>query len=232
MRKLALILITIFVFTSLIMFYFQFTLQGPKALVAKFNFGGRGKNLGEFERPFGLDVEKEHLFVADSGNNRIQVLKIHDNGNLSAQSFFGKKGEGLGEFSTPGGLAAWKQHLFVADFRNNRIQVLKIRDDGSLLAQSFFVFKENDVKLNLVHDFFGPIDITAKENYLYVTDTRNLSIRVLKIDTNQNLSSHLVHAFNYEGRNLVVLAVLAISGNHLYATDPENHRIQVWEIKY
>jgi DNA-binding beta-propeller fold protein YncE len=42
-----------------------------------FSFGESGSGPGQFNRPVGLSLGRAgRLFVADSGNNRIQVLKV------------------------------------------------------------------------------------------------------------------------------------------------------------
>ncbi|MFZ2054019.1 MAG: 6-bladed beta-propeller [Candidatus Aminicenantales bacterium] len=37
-------------------------------------FGRKGQGPGEFHRPSGLDIQGEHVYVADAGNRRIQIL--------------------------------------------------------------------------------------------------------------------------------------------------------------
>jgi DNA-binding beta-propeller fold protein YncE len=103
----------------------------PKKLVVKFIFGRQGKGLGEFMYPFSLAIKDNYLFVADSGNSRIQVLKINPDGNLSPKLAFGRQGKGLGEFGGQAGyltaLAIKDNYLYVADTGNQRIQVLEIK---------------------------------------------------------------------------------------------------------
>lgn len=93
-----------------------------KKLVFKFE-------IKDFKQPIGLAVKNNYHYVADSGNNRIQVLKIDSEGNLIAQSTFGKKGKELGEFEFERflDLAVKDNYLYVADSGNNRIQVLEIK---------------------------------------------------------------------------------------------------------
>jgi 6-phosphogluconolactonase (cycloisomerase 2 family) len=174
--------LSLLVFIGLMLVYFEMIAQTPKTIVEKFSFGKRGKNLGEFERPFGLDIRGEYLFTADSGNNRIQVLKINQ--------------------------------------------------DGTFLAKSVFTFMKGDKKLEPFLEFFGPIDIAIKGNYLYVADTRNLFINLLKIDAHKNLSSYFIYTPTNKRDELFIIGSLDIKGNYLFATDPENDRIQVLEIKY
>jgi len=96
-------------------------------LMFKYAFGKQGVALGEFNRPVGLAVKENHLYIADSGNNRIQILKINPDGSLIAESAFGKEGKGLGEFMYPLGLVIKDNLLYVADTGNSRIQVLEIK---------------------------------------------------------------------------------------------------------
>ena len=95
-----------------------------KSLVPKIEFT-------ELKQPLGLAIKDNYLFVADSANSRIQVLKIGSNGNLSPQLSFGKAGKGLGEF---GGelnyftfLIIKNYYLYISDTANNRIQTLELK---------------------------------------------------------------------------------------------------------
>ncbi|MBU4479027.1 MAG: hypothetical protein KKH34_08100 [Candidatus Omnitrophica bacterium] len=99
----------------------------PKELIAKSVFGKKGTELGEFENLFSLAIKGNYLFVADSGNSRIQVLEIKSDGNLTPKFSFGKRGKGKGEFIYPFGLVTKDNYLYVADTGNNRIQGLEIK---------------------------------------------------------------------------------------------------------
>ncbi len=99
----------------------------PKKLVPKFTFGKQGKELGEFENLFNLAIKDNHLFVADSGNSRIQVLTVNFDGNLSAKFTFGKEGKNPGEFGYITSLVIKDSYLYVVDANNNRIQILEIK---------------------------------------------------------------------------------------------------------
>ena len=81
----------------------------------------------EFNSPSGVALDsKDNLYVADTGNNRIQ--KIQPDGNITV---IGNFGHGLGEFHQPSGIALdSKDNLYVADTENSRIQ--KIQPDGNI----------------------------------------------------------------------------------------------------
>ncbi|MBU4479026.1 MAG: hypothetical protein KKH34_08095 [Candidatus Omnitrophica bacterium] len=99
----------------------------PKKLTAKFTFGKKGKEFEEFNRPVDVAVKDNFLFVADSGNSRIQVLKINPDGSLSPVLSFGKEGKGLGEFKYLSSFAVKNNYFYITDAGNNRVQVLEIK---------------------------------------------------------------------------------------------------------
>jgi DNA-binding beta-propeller fold protein YncE len=106
-----------------------FVLQPQISIEEKYVFekswGILDKSNLEFSSPSGVAVDsKDNLYVADTGNNRIQ--KIEPDGNVTV---IGRSGNGLGEFNIPSGVAVdSKDNLYVADTENNRIQ--KIEPDG------------------------------------------------------------------------------------------------------
>jgi DNA-binding beta-propeller fold protein YncE len=85
------------------------------------SFGTGGMGNGQFNRAEGLGVDsRDHLFVADSCNHRVQVFDR--GGNYLAQ--FGKAGAGKGEMSYPYDVRVDATGLrFVCEFGNSRIQI-------------------------------------------------------------------------------------------------------------
>jgi sugar lactone lactonase YvrE len=81
--------------------------------------GRTGQGAGEFLMPMGLTIDAYgQLYVADAGNNRVQV--IDTNGHFVAE--FGSYGWRDGEFDFPNDVALSLDTLYVADTGNNRIQ--------------------------------------------------------------------------------------------------------------
>ena len=76
--------------------------------------------IGEFYQPIGVATDAVgHVFVADSGNDRIQEF-TWDGDYVGG---WGSTGNGDGEFNNPLGLATDADgNLYVADQANNRIQ--------------------------------------------------------------------------------------------------------------
>ncbi len=99
-------------------------------------FGGSGSGDGEFNSPFGLalDVSNDMLYVADTKNERIQIIDV--DGNCSGNDElandvcfvdkFGELGDDDGEFDMLSALVLnpVDDLLYVADTDNNRIQIL------------------------------------------------------------------------------------------------------------
>ena len=102
-------------------------------------FGSSGAGEGEFRSPRGLafDSTDDLLYVADSGNDRIQVFEMDSNNCSRADKIidgvcfieeFGSKGTGNGKFNRPIGITldSRGEKLYVADSGNDRIQVFDL----------------------------------------------------------------------------------------------------------
>ncbi len=127
--------------------------------------GRAGQGVAEFQRPLGLAIDEENrIYVADAGNNRVQV--IDNTGGFITE--FGGRGWQRGEFDHPTDIALSFQrsyrHLYVADTGNNRVQYCNFID------QIFYVLTEtvDDTPLD------QPEGIGIGRNgEVYVVDTRN-----------------------------------------------------------
>lgn len=90
--------------------------------------GRTGQGAGEFRTPLGLTIdEADRIYIADAGNNRVQV--IDDAGNFMTE--FGSRGWQTGEFDHPTDIALSFQRsyrLYVADTGNNRVQYCNFVD--------------------------------------------------------------------------------------------------------
>lgn len=86
-------------------------------------FGSVGGADGQFNEPAFLAVDKAgHIMVSDTGNHRIQVLKL--NGRFVAK--FGTHESELGEFDGPSSMAVLSDgRIVVSDANNHRIQIFE-----------------------------------------------------------------------------------------------------------
>jgi DNA-binding beta-propeller fold protein YncE len=130
--------------------------------------GGFGREPGMFSSPAGVLIDDQNqVYVADYGNNRIQVFS-QDGRFLRS---FGRTGSGESELYHPYELALSSDGLLaVSDYGNNRIQVFD--RDGNF---RFFFGKPGKG----AGEFNGPTGIAFDaENNLYVADAFNHRIQV------------------------------------------------------
>ncbi len=103
-------------------------------------WGKRGSALGDFsfgssQNPTqppggGIAVSGDHVYVADSGNDRIERFNLEGGEALE----WGTYGNGPGQFSYPRGVAANESEVIVSDDDNHRIE--KFSPEGAFQAQA------------------------------------------------------------------------------------------------
>ena len=97
-----------------------FAEQGELAVRFKFSIGEKGDKPGQFNHPSSVSGDAYgNIYVADTGNNRIQ--KFDDNGQLL--SFIGGFGWGKEQFQVPHDIFVYNSlDIYIADFENSRIE--------------------------------------------------------------------------------------------------------------
>ena len=191
---------------------------GPEGQVI---IGRLGGGRGQFSSPAGVAVDHQgNVYVADSGNNRIQ--KFDQDGNFLGA--FGTAGGGQGQFNEPWGVAVdGEGNIYVADTWNHRIQ--KFDSNFRFLKAWGGAFLEVGKRQPGPLELFGPrsIAIDADGN-LWVTDTGDK--RILKFDPDGNPLAQYGGAGSGPGQfNEPVGIAIAPSGEILVA-DTWNLRIQ------
>jgi tripartite motif-containing protein 71 len=103
-------------------------------------WGARGSALGDFNfgssqipsQPpgGGIAVSGEHVYVADSGNDRVERFNLEGGEALA----WGTYGSGPGQFSYPRGVAANEQEVIVTDDDNHRVE--KFSPEGTFEAET------------------------------------------------------------------------------------------------
>lgn len=90
-----------------------------------------GFGIGQFPRPSGIAVDAgNNLYVADTGNNRVQVF--NPDGSFAGQ--IGGTGAAVGQVAGPRGVAVDNQsNVYVADTGNN--SVMKFAKNGTYLGE-------------------------------------------------------------------------------------------------
>ncbi len=138
------------------------------------SFGEGGTGLGQFNQPYGIDVDETgNIYVVDFGNNRVQKFDSDYNALWTTAGF----GYGEGRFWAPIRVVASADgRVFVSDAYNNQVQVLDA-ETGSYITK-IGVFGEEGGDLSLP---FG-VTIDKKGENLLVTEVANNRISVFSLE--------------------------------------------------
>ena len=136
------------------------------------SFGSIGSEDGQFNEPFGVDVDEEgRIIVCDTYNHRIQVF---DNDGSFLHSF-GSKGSSEGQFNEPYcGVVDRDGNLVISDGWNHRIQVMDI--EGNFI-RCFGTKGSGDSQF----DFIRGVDVDG-EGRIVVCDSENERVSVFEKD--------------------------------------------------
>lgn len=167
-------------------------------------------------------ISPPKIYVADSDNNRIQVLSL--DGVPVFQ--FGSEGDEAGQFKKPEGVAVNSNGvIYVADTQNNRIQIFS--NDGIFLTAFGKYGTSEEGKKSAEIVFQNPKAITIdSENLVYVLDSGNNRIQVFKED------GAFVGEIGGQGKSAGRFKqpgdITKDENNYLYVTDQGNHRVQIF----
>ena len=191
--------------------------------------GHPGQGAGQFLRPAGLDLDHRGLlYVADSGNNRIQV--VDSEGNFVSE--YGVRGWRTGEFDSPTDVAINFQRtelLYVADTDNHRIQYCNLVD------RIFYVMaggrlgggdEEDDVDTKIEFDLPGGVSV-GRNGEVCVVDTGNHRFVLFNPDGIRVLIRGSFGGARQQFRDPTDLVVDA-HGN-IYIVDSGNHRVKKYD---
>lgn len=174
----------------------------------QFSFGSEGMGDGEFERPTGIALGPDSIYVSDVDTDRIQVFDT--SGNFVAA--FGSEGTGAVQFITPTFLVLDSEaNTYVSDNFNERVQVIS----------------PNNLKLKFQFNVPVPEGIALDSaGNIYVASS-NDSVKVYDSTGNLKFSFGKQGSGEGEFNNPMGLA-LDDSGN-IYVADTDNNRIQVFD---
>jgi DNA-binding beta-propeller fold protein YncE len=139
--------------------------------------GSQGSESGQLLQPRNVTVSPQGLiFVADSGNHRVQVFDQDGNFNQGWGAF----GSEPGKFNEPWGIAADEDFVYVADTWNHRIQ--KFSHDGELIDIFGQSGSPTDGQIG-EGLFFGPRAVVVRDDgNIVVTDTGNHRLQLFNSD--------------------------------------------------
>jgi DNA-binding beta-propeller fold protein YncE len=168
------------------------------------------------ERPSGLTILNDQLFVADSQRHCIVVFDLSG----SFISEFGQRGIGSGQFNFPSHLAnAGPRNLLVTDSMNSRVQLLDA--DGK--------FKSEIGKLgDRSGQFARPKGVGADSfGHVYVLDAVFDNLQVF--DSSGRLLLSLGQTGSRPGEFWLPNGIATSHSNEIFVADSYNHRIQVFK---
>ena len=179
--------------------------------------GTLGKRSLQFSEPrfigprfIGFNTINHKVYVADSGNHRIQIL----NSDLTFHSAFGKEGCGKGQFDGVRGIGFDSTgNVYVADYNNHRIQVFTA---GGRFLRMFGKQGDGRGQLN------SPIYIAIDANdFVYVSKgCPNYHISVFTCE------GQFVTSFGQDGS--LPCGIVVDSNGLVYVCDLRNNRIQLF----
>jgi len=165
-----------------------------------------------WKQPQQIAVDDErNIYVADTGNSRIQ--KFNSAGEFL--SSWGTNGFKNGELQSPVGIAIYENNVYVVDEIQNTIQ--KFDNDGNFILKWGGHGSENG-------QFIEPQGITINSSgVVYVADSMNHRIQTFTSD-GEFLSSFGKSGFG-DGK-LKNPVDVAVYGDFIYVSDPGNYKIE------
>ena len=196
--------------------YAQAQLMPQDSWAFQCKWGANGTANGQFTSLSGLDVAADgRVFVADSGNYRIQVFEA--NGTFVRK--WGSYGTLDGQFKTPSDVAvAPNGRVFVADSDNHRIQVFEA--DGTFVSKWV---KGGEPGSSLGYPQGVAV---ASDGLVFVSDSINYRIQVF--DADGTFVSKWVSFGTDDGQFLYLSGVAVTPDGQVVVADTVNMRIQVF----
>jgi predicted membrane-bound mannosyltransferase/DNA-binding beta-propeller fold protein YncE len=179
-----------------------------------------GTGEGQLQSPRNLAIGPEgNLYVADSGNHRIQVF-TPEGQFLRAWGTFGSE---PGQFNEPWGLAVDEEFVYVADTWNHRVQ--KFTLEGDLVTTIGASGNVVEMGIDSGGFFFGPRDVLLlSADRLAVTDTGNHRIQIF--DREGNFLSQFGTQGGLQGQFSEPVGLGKTAAENIYVVDTWNKRIQ------
>jgi len=180
-------------------------------------FGSCGNGQRQFLDPQGLAMDMQGmLYVADTGNDRVQKLRA--DGAFVAE--VGGFGWGDGQFNKPRGVAVGKGlEVYVADSRNQRIQIFNLQ------LRLLGVIGGRDATGSPELGELGGVALSDAD-VLVVTDID--ADQQVQIDTHSRIDRSF-GGFGYGAGRVRYPLGLAFADQHVYVCDSRNGRIAVFD---
>lgn len=170
-----------------------------------------------FQRPAGIAVDEERIYIVDTHNHKIFVFSKHDGKLLFS---FGKNGAQKGEFNYPTNIFMGRDKLlYITDSLNFRIQIFD--RDGNFIST---FGKLGDGSGN----FSKPKGIAVdSEGHIYVSDAHFDTVQIF------DRSGHLLLDFGKsgsgQGEMVLPAGVYIDQQDKIYVADSYNKRIEIFQ---
>lgn len=188
-----------------------------------------------FNRPHGIAVVGNQLFVADSLNNKIRAVSTSSGvvSTLAGREALGAI-DAVGTqatFANPGGVTTDGSYLYIADTLNHLIRKVSI-SDGSVSTLAGKGTAGADDGVGATASFNEPSGISLGGGHLYVADTANHKIRKIEIATGlvSTLAGSGVAGATDAEAGLAQFRLpmgVAAGVGQLFVADAGNHKIRV-----
>lgn len=154
----------------------------PQAYYADHVILGSALGIGDFKEPSDVFVAGDgRIYIADSGNNRIVVLKSDGTADIEIKSF--RNNGKQDTFSSPQGIFVTENNtLYIADTENKRIVVLDA--DGKLLREIAEPVFNVDQKFA-----YAPYRIAVDNAGRMFIVSKNVNYGMIELDKEGNFSS-------------------------------------------
>jgi tripartite motif-containing protein 71 len=188
-------------------------------------WGHKGSEPGEFEfgssqeytKPpgGGVAVSGNYVYVADSGNNRIERFNLEGGEAME----WGTKGGGPGQFSYPRGVAANASEVLVADDDNHRIE--KFSPEGAYEGE---VGSQGEAPGQFAFPYGIALDAAGNA---YVAD--DLNHRIVKLNASLGYAGEWGSYGTKPGQLAFPRAVASDPAGDTYVANTANDRIEVFD---
>jgi DNA-binding beta-propeller fold protein YncE len=163
----------------------------------------------EPNEPTGITSDKSHLYICDSGNDRIIVCDF--DGKIVTE--FGKTGSNFGEFDYPNFVSVNETHICVHDKGNNRLQIFDKNSDNtadfvreySLDEQFEFPFEITDIAFDNSGEIFLSVMVSKEKDadrsgiYVINNDDKLVKIKDMSVGKfGKNNDNNIIFTSTYE----------------------------------